>query len=172
MASPWSYTCSHSLTECWVFGFLQESSLGSRAKTAALSLLHQAGVKSTNRLLWPNVIKPQPGSGTVRVPVLSVPCELHILRAAAQHPSLQWKRFHCYQLGVGWILWNNPSVTKPASLISTAGGSVEAMSEDGAPHSLSQCGVPPAALHGRRTTCVSDHICAHDCWASHKQLDI
>lgn len=40
-----------------------ESSLGSRAKTATLSLLYQTGVKSTNRLLWPNMIKLQPGSG-------------------------------------------------------------------------------------------------------------
>ena len=44
-----------------------ESSLGSGAKTATLSLLHQTGVKSTNRLLWPNVIKLQPGSGQFTV---------------------------------------------------------------------------------------------------------
>ena len=61
------YICSHSFTECWLFGLLRKVSSGSRAKTATLSLLYQTRVKSTNRLLWPNVIKLQPGSGQFTV---------------------------------------------------------------------------------------------------------
>lgn len=138
-----------------------EGSLGSGAKTAALSLLYQTGVKSTNRLLWPNVIKLQPGSGTVSVPVLSVPCELHIHRAAAQPPPPLKKKLSLLS-GLGWLsLVELPHCGKPASLVSTAGSSVEVMSEDGALHAASQCGVPPAAQHwGGRAKSVSEHICA------------
>lgn len=57
------------------FGFLRKSSFGRRAKTAAPSPLHQTALKSTNRLSRPNVIKSEPGSGTVSVPVLSAPRE-------------------------------------------------------------------------------------------------
>lgn len=68
-------TWSHYFTAFSVFGFLRKSSFGRRAKTAAPSSLHQAALKSTNRLSRPNVIKPEPGSGTVSVPVLSAPRE-------------------------------------------------------------------------------------------------
>lgn len=110
------YICSHSFTESWLFGLLRKVSSGSRAKTATLSLLYQTGVKSTNRLLWPNVIKLQPGSGqfTVRqfclsrVSCISTEQKLSIL--PFKKKKIKKKRFHYYQAWIGRILWNNPIV--------------------------------------------------------------
>lgn len=106
--SPWSYTCSHYFTECWGSGFLRKTSLGSRAKTGKLSPLYQTVLKSTNRLLWPNVIKPQPGSGTVNVPALPILCEQHIHTAAAQHPPLQKKSFITIKPALGESFGTTP----------------------------------------------------------------
>lgn len=78
-----------------------ESSLGSRAKTATLSLLHQAGVKSANRLLWPNVIKLQSGSGQFAVCQFCLSCvsriatelqlSILLLKEISLQSGLDWK---------------------------------------------------------------------------------
>ncbi len=131
-----------------------QSSLGSRAKTATLSLLYQTGVKSANRLLWPNVIKLQPGSGqfTVRqfclsrVSCISTEQQLSIL-------LLFKKSFHYYQAWIGRILWNSPIVKSlPHSFLQLV-----AQWKWWARMVLfirSQCGVPPAARHRGRAKCV------------------
>lgn len=60
--------CSHSFThESLSLWIPPESCLGSRAKAATLSLHCWTGVESTNRLLWPNVIKLQSESGQITV---------------------------------------------------------------------------------------------------------
>lgn len=146
-----------------------ESSLGSRAKTASLSLLYPTGVKSTNRLLWPNVIKQQPGSGqfTARQLCLS---RVSCISTEQQLSILLLKKISLLS-GLDWLnLVEQPHCEEPASLISTAGGSVEVMSWDGAFHALSQCGVPPAALHRRRAKCVCHNTSVQMVAGHHTQL--
>lgn len=129
-----------------------ESSSGSRAKTATLSLLYQTGVKSTNRLLWPNVIKQQPGSGQFTVHQFCLSC-VSCISTQQQLSILLLKRFHYYQAWIGRIWWNNPIVKSlPHSFLQLV-----AQWKRGAKmmlHTLSQCGVPTAAPHISSANCV------------------
>lgn len=128
------------------------TSLGSRAKAAPLSLLYQTGVKSTNRLLWPNVIKLQPGSGQFTLRQFCLSCmscisteqQLSILLLKKDFITIRpvlaeccgitqlWKASASFLQLVAQWKWRAKMVL----------------------HTVSQCGVPPAAPRITRPNCV------------------
>lgn len=127
---PSSYTCSHYFTAFSGFGFLRKSSFGSGAKTAAPSPLHQTALKSTNRLSRPNVIKSEPGSGTVNAPALPAPREQS---SSSASPSLAGT-FISMAPAPRWIFPERPLCGELAPAAGWLGGGVRGRLSVGSLH--------------------------------------
>lgn len=164
---PTQFFLLHSAPERWI---PLEESLGSGAKTATLSTLYQTGVKSTNRLLWPNVIKLH--QGWVQFTVLSV-CGSVCGSGVGCSASSSEKQIII--IIMTWTEWKDVSVKRRPHSVLTAGGSVE-MEDKTPPHIRSQCGVALQRRTTLPTECVSQHVlrvCVYDsfCYKQQSRLD-
>lgn len=154
--------CSHSFTEC-ATGLLQKVPGGTRLRQPHSPLLHQTKVKSVNRLLWPNLLKPRPGSGqftACQIGLSHVSWRIH--RAAAQ---LRLKAISLLS-GLDWqSLVRYPYCEKPRSSLQLV--AQRKLRAEMVLFIHSVCVAPPTSPHV--TAAITANLCSCWLWSTRRQ---